>query len=253
MGYCFSKNEHNEVSYHKLGYDLQKYKVVKMIFDDFDLKNNNQVNLQDLDNYNHFINDFFSHRINHLKNHYDLNNSFKRNNRLASIKMKESEVNESINTMLNNIEITKMEISNSLENRKGEIKLEIKKLEQELVFIENVSEIKKTVKEEDIKIQIESMKKGIQNEKDSCELFFNEKCARINDERISLESLVSRNDTQEMKEKFLSYMTGNKDHQYFTLLDILLYFKNKSYEDILLLLKYINKGKYNDVIKEDHN
>ena len=55
-----------------------------------------------------------------------------------------------------------------------------------------------------------------------------------------------------MKKEFISYITGNKDQKYFTFLDILLYFKNKSYDDILLLLKYINKGKYNDMISEDN-
>ena len=58
-------------------------------------------------------------------------------------------MNETVNKMRNSIEITQMEIANSLENRKGEIKLEIKKLEQELTFMENLSAIKKTVKEEE--------------------------------------------------------------------------------------------------------
>ena len=57
-------------------------------------------------------------------------------------------MNETVNKMRNSIEITQM--ANSLENRKGEIKLEIKKLEQELTFMENLSAIKKTVKEEDM-------------------------------------------------------------------------------------------------------
>ena len=96
------------------------------------------------------------------------------------------------------------------------------------------------------------MKKALQIEKDSCQTFFNEKCDRINIEKISLESLIERNDLDEMKKEFISYITGNKDQKYFTFLDILLYFKNKSRDDILLLLKYINKGKYNDMISEDN-
>lgn len=249
---CWITKEHQEHNYHKLGYNEKKFQIVKMIFDDFDLRNTNQVNLHELDNYNNFIKDFFSHRVSHLKNHYELNNVFKRNNKLADIKKREIEMNETVNKMRNSIEITQMEIANSLENRKGEIKLEIKKLEQELTFMENLSAIKKTVKEEDMNNQIENMKKALQIEKDSCQTFFNEKCDRINLEKISLESLIERNDLDEMKKEFISYITGNKDQKYFTFLDILLYFKNKSYDDILLLLKYINKGKYNDMISEDN-
>lgn len=248
---CWVSKEYQEHSYHKLGYNERKFQIVKMIFDDFDLRNTNQVNLHELDNYNNFIKDFFSHRVSHLKNHYELNNVFKRNNKLADIKTKETEMNEQINKMNNSVEITKMEIANSLETRKGEIKLEIKKLEQELTFVENLSEIKKTVKEDDMKMQVENMRKALQLERDGCVTFFNEKCERINDERISLESLIERNDLDEIKKEFIVYMTGNKDRKYFTFLDILLYFKNKSYDDILLLLKYINKSKYNDVVKDN--
>ena len=83
---CWITKDHQEHNYRKLGYNEKKFQIVKMIFDDFDLRNTNQVNLHELDNYNNFIKDFFSHRVSHLKNHYELNNVFKRNNKLADIK-----------------------------------------------------------------------------------------------------------------------------------------------------------------------
>ncbi len=253
MGYCFSKVGNPEIIYNeKLGYDKDKYKIVKLIFDDFDLRDNNQITLLDLDNYNTFIKDFFFHRLSHLENHYELNNDFKRNKKLSLLGIKDLEMQETIIKMNDKNEVLKIEISNTLENRKREIKLEIKKLEQELVFIDKVSEIKKKLSDDDTKIQIENMKKSLQIEKDTCMTFYDEKCKRINDEKESLESLLNTNNPDELRAEFLKYMTGSPDKKFFTLLDILLYFKNKSYDDILLLLKYINKGKYNDIINEDN-
>jgi hypothetical protein len=252
MGCWITKEHKPENNYLQLGYDYNKFRIVKMIFDDFDLNNTNRISICELESYNTFIKDFFFHRLNHLENHYELNNDFKRNKKLTLLGIKDLEMKETIIKMNDKNEILKMEISNTIENRKGEIKLEIKKLEQELVFIDKVSEIKKKLSDDDTKIQIENMKKSLQIEKDTCMTFYDEKCKRINDEKESLESLLNTNNPDELRAEFLKYMTGSPDKKFFTLLDILLYFKNKSYDDTLLLLKYINKGKYNDIINEDN-
>lgn len=252
MGCWITKEHRPETNYLQLGYDYNKFRIVKMIFDDFDLNNTNRISICELESYNTFIKDFFFHRLNHLENHYELNNDFKRNKKLSLLGIKDLEMNETIIKMNDKNEVLKMEISNTLENRKGEIRLEIKKLEQELVFIDKVSEIKKKLSDDDTKIQIENMKKSLQIEKDTCMTFYDEKCKRINDEKESLESLLNLNNPDELRAEFLKYMTGGPDKKFFTLLDILLYFKNKSYDDTLLLLKYINKGKYNDIINEDN-
>ena len=61
-----------------------------------------------------------------------------------------------------------------------------------------------------------------------------------------IDELVKNDNKKQIRLSFIQYLNNQKeDSNEFNLHDCLMYFKNKSLEETMVLLKFINKNKYN--------
>ena len=153
-------------------------------------------------------------------------------------------MNEIKNKYMNESIIKKNDIDNAFEYKKSSISTAKIKLELELAQAIDKNRVDKINIDTELEKKLENLNIHIDNERKACEEFYSKRCSDLTKEKDAILELLKNNNITKIHNHFISYFNKNKKQDYFDEKDCLRYFKNKSIEETLILLKYINKGKY---------
>lgn len=228
-------------------YDTKKFKAVCMLFDDLDFNGNRSVGTDDLaQGLDGFTKDFFLNREANLENTMELNQNVKKKLKLKSLEKNKEQLSNVQQKLEAEVVLNKMELDNKQKFKEQQIANEHQKLDNILKDYKNTIEISKNNLENDAKLKIEALHTELDNQIHSCEKFYQDKYNRLNQEKNLIDELVKNDNKKQIRLSFIQYLNNQKeDSNEFNLHDCLMYFKNKSLEETMVLLKFINKNKYN--------
>ena len=228
-------------------YDIKKFKAVCMLFDDLDFNGNRSVGTDDLaQGFDGFIKDFFLNRETNLENMMEINQNVKKKLKLKSLEKNKDEISKVRQKLEAEVVLNKMELDNKLNFKEQQIANEHKKLDNILKDYKNTIEISKTNLENDAKIKIEGLYTELENQIRACEKFYQDKYNRLNLEKNQIDELLNNDNKKQIRLQFIQYLNNKIENcNEFNLHDCLMYFKNKSVEETMVLLKFINKDKFN--------
>ena len=228
-------------------YDTKKFKAVCMLFDDLDFNGNRSVGTDDLaQGLDGFIKDFFLNRETNLVNMMELNNNVKKKLKLQSLEKNKEELSNVQQKLEAEVVLNKLELDNKLNFKEKQIENEHKKLDNMLKDYKNIIEISKNNLENDAKLKIEGLHNELDNQIRACEKFYQDKYNRLNLEKNQIDELLNKDNKKQIRLQFIQYLNNKIENcNEFNLQDCLMYFKNKSVEDTTVLLKIINKNKFN--------
>lgn len=245
MGCIFSSNDKTIKC--PENYDIKKFNAVCMIFDELDFNGNHCVSTEDLSQgYDNNIVDFFSNRIDTLDNLVHINENIKKKQKILTLEKNKNELTNVSKKINGETELSKMDLDEKLELKKQQTKLQHQRLDKELEDFTNLIDIKKNNLDEDCKHQIEALHIELDNEFKNCEKYYQDKCNKLKLEKGHIENLLHSNDNNLIRLNFIQYLNNKQtDKTTFSIKDGLLYFQNKSVDETMLLLKTLNRNKFN--------
>ena len=230
-----------------LDYDSKKFQAVCMLFDDLDFNGNRSVGSDDLaQGLDPFITDFFLNRESNLENMMELNQNVKKKLKLKSLEKNKDNLANVQQKLEAEVVLNKNELDNKLKFKEQQIATEHEKLDNILKDYKNTIQISKINLDNDAKLKIEALYTELENQIRSCEKFYQDKYNRLNQEKKQLDELLTKDDKKQIRLRFIQYLNNQQQHSNeFNLNNCLMYFKNKSLEETMVLLKFINKNKFN--------
>ena len=233
-------------------YDLKKFKSVTMIFDDLDFLGNGNVSTQDLEQgFDHIINYFFINRIKTLDTIMRHNLTIKKEEKLIKLNENKNDLELFKTKLQTETTLFKLELDDKLEYTKTQIQKEHIKLDNMLKEAENKNLIEKEQLDNTCSNKINLLTRELENQLKDCETIYQNKYNLYNSEKKHLETELSSDNKHKLRLLFIEYMNNNQDKHCFNLTDCLNYYKNKPTDDALLLLKKINKSKYEYIISKN--